>query len=44
MKIRIYINVTKFGNVGYRFQKYFKGFGIYEGRVIEIRENMKEIK
>ena len=41
VKIRIPINVTKFGNVGYRFQKHFKGFGIYEGRVIEIRSNMK---
>ena len=42
MKIRIPINSTKFGNIGYRFQKYFKGFGIYEERVIEIRSNAKE--
>ena len=41
MKIRIPINVTKFGNVGYRFQKHFKGYGTYEGRVMEIRSNVK---
>ena len=41
MKIRIPIHVTKFGNVGYRFQKHFKGYGTYEGRVIEIRSNVK---
>ena len=41
MKIRIPINVTKFGNVGYRFQKHFKGYGTYEGRVIKIGANMR---
>ena len=44
VKIRIPINVTKFGNVGYRFQKEFKGYGNYEGRVIEIRSNVKDNK
>ena len=41
VKIRIPINVTKFGNVGYRFQNHFKGYGAYEGRVMEIRSNVK---
>ena len=41
VKIRISINVTKFGNVGYRFQKHFKGYGTYEGRVIKIGANMR---
>ena len=44
MKIGIPINVTKFGNVGYRFQKEFKGYGNHEGRVIEIRSNVKDNK
>ena len=41
VKIRIPINVTKFGYVGYRFQKHFKGHGTCEVRVIEIRSNVK---
>ena len=41
MKIRIPINVIKFGNVGNRFQKDLKGYGNYKGRLIEIRSNMK---
>ena len=38
------INVTKFGYVGYRFQKHFKGHGTCEVRVIEIRSNVKDNK
>ena len=41
VKIRIPINIIKFGNVGNRFQKDFKGYGNYKGRLIEIRSNMK---
>lgn len=41
MKIRIPINSTKFGNIGYGFQKHYKRFSMYEERVIEIRHNAK---
>ena len=37
VKVRIPINIVKVGDIGYRFRKNFKGFGIFEGCVIEIK-------
>ena len=37
IKVRIPINKVKIGDIGYRFEKNFKGFGIFEGCVVEIK-------
>ena len=31
IKVRIPINKVKVGDIGYRFENNFKGFGIFEG-------------
>ena len=44
LKIRIPINPIKIGAIGYKFKKYFKGHGWFEGRVSEINIGAKEKK
>ena len=44
VKVRIPINIVKVGDVGYRFRKNFKGYGIFEGCVIEIKTHAENNK
>ena len=44
VKVRIPINIVKVGDIGYRFRKNFKGFGIFEGCVIEIKTHAENNK
>jgi len=44
VKVRIPINNIKFGDVGYKFEKLFKGYGKFEGCIIEIIRNTKDNK
>jgi len=36
IRIKVPINKIKFGDVGYKFEKYFKNHGVFEGQVMEI--------
>ena len=44
LKIRIPIHPLKIGVIGYKFKKYFKGHGWFEGRVSKINIGTKEKK
>ena len=44
IKVRIPINKVKVGDIGYRFEKNFKGFGIFEGCVIDIKTHAENNK
>ena len=44
IKIRIWINKIKFGEVGYKYKKYFENHGLFEGCVMEILKGTKSNK
>ena len=44
IKIKVPINKIKFGEVGYKFEKYFKNHGTFEGCIIEILKGTKSKK
>ena len=35
IKIKVPINKIKFGEVGYKFEKYFKNHRVFKGRIME---------